>query len=384
MSDNLLTIIIPAYNAEKYIACCIESVINQTKQNYKLIIVNDGSTDSTENICLYYKNQHGDKIEYYYQENHGQGEARNNGLLKVDTPYVTFLDSDDWLNIKYVEEFEHFINKTDQDPDIIFTLPWILDTNTNLIHPWLDKELFDRIFYDNYGLTYRSTNAKISPELYALEVNACRKIYKMSFLKRVNFSFPKDLKWEDVPGHFYLLHYANSCMALPEIGFFYRINHGGQTTTSNGKNRMDTFPIFYNLIKMADDCNFSQIERAYIIRLLLIFLDWGINVVNTEYITPFLKECHTILLKVNSDDIKYYLNYISYNKDKDSKFISDLIGPNYMVLDDYIKRENQSEMNQYETKKKNLIKGGLQCICDHGISYTVIYTFRKYILKSFR
>ena len=99
----LLTIIVPAYNVEAYIEECLNSLVNQTVRNHKIIIVNDGSTDKTEEKCLKYKEEYEELITYVYQDNKGLGGARNTGMQYVDTPYLTFLDSDDWLSIKFVE-----------------------------------------------------------------------------------------------------------------------------------------------------------------------------------------------------------------------------------------------------------------------------------------
>ncbi|WP_288189226.1 glycosyltransferase family 2 protein, partial [Clostridium sp. CAG:43] len=149
--DELLTIIVPAYNVEKYIAECLDSLVNQTKRNHKIIIVNDGSTDGTETICLDYKNKYSDLITYIYQDNKGLGGARNTGMKEVKTPYLCFLDSDDWLNIRYVEKFTQLIKNTDEKPDIVFTLPWVYDTVTNCVTPWMDKKLYEKIFEVKHG-----------------------------------------------------------------------------------------------------------------------------------------------------------------------------------------------------------------------------------------
>ncbi|PCJ89757.1 MAG: hypothetical protein COA57_00970 [Flavobacteriales bacterium] len=92
--NPLVSIIIPAYNAEKYIAETIQSVINQTYTNWELIIVNDGSTDNTEKIAQAYveKDQ---RIKYIYQENAGVSVARNKGVENSQGDYVAFLDADD-------------------------------------------------------------------------------------------------------------------------------------------------------------------------------------------------------------------------------------------------------------------------------------------------
>lgn len=388
----LLTIVVPAYNVEKYIAACLESLIGQTKINHKIIIVNDGSTDHTAEICEQYETKYPELITYIYQDNQGLGDARNAGIKRADTPYICFLDSDDWLNIKYVEVLSDLIAETDELPDIIFTLPWVFDSVTKRVNPWKDKERFERIFEINNGHSLVQTNAVKKPELYALEVNACRKIYRTSFLRKKNFSFPSHLKWEDVPGHFYLLHHANTCMALPEIGFFYRTNQGGQITAGGGVSRMDMLPIFNQLLEVARKNNFNDVENAYVIRLIVDFSIWSIEVTNLEYLNALLKGLHEIFKLFSTEEIRFYLNEYSTNKEQELGYITCLTGPDYLRLADYITRDDIIKENLLPTSeadptedennpKRNLIKGGLQCISDHGISYTIIWIVRKYFFK---
>lgn len=384
----LLTIIVPAYNVEKYIADCLNSLVHQTLMNHKIIIVNDGSSDQTEEICLKYQREYADIISYIYQENQGLGAARNTGMQNVDTPFLCFLDSDDWLNTKYVEEFSKLIEDTDELPDLVFTLPWVYDSVTKRVNPWKDKPLYDRVFEVNNGRSSVQINTRQKPELYALEVNACRKIYRTALLRDKNFSFPENLKWEDVPGHFELLHEANVCMALPEIGFFYRINHGGQITAGNGVSRLDMLPIFQKLLDVQEQFNFNQEERGYVLRVIIDFSMWSVDATNLQYIDKLLYGLHSLYQKFTENDISYYLSHISPLAERERGFISCLRGENYLKLKDYDQREativscsvSECPDSENNADKKRLFQGGIRCICEHGISYTVIWMFRKYVL----
>jgi len=91
------SIIIPAYNAAKYIDETIQSVLDQTYRNWELIIVDDGSTDNTSDVISRYLSD--ERIQYVYQNNSGVSTARNNGILRSKGQFVAFLDADDiWLN----------------------------------------------------------------------------------------------------------------------------------------------------------------------------------------------------------------------------------------------------------------------------------------------
>ncbi|MBD5274655.1 MAG: glycosyltransferase family 2 protein [Bacteroides sp.] len=98
-----ISIIIPVYNASKYITRCLDSIINQTFTDYELIIVNDGSTDLSLQICNQYKNKD-NRIIIINQENQGSSVARNNGLNLSQGEYILNVDSDDWLEPTMLEE----------------------------------------------------------------------------------------------------------------------------------------------------------------------------------------------------------------------------------------------------------------------------------------
>lgn len=113
----IFSIVIAVYNTEKYVAEAIESIINQTFDFNKvqIILVDDGSTDNSGNICLDYANKFPDNIVYVHQENNGQANARNNGLEFCKGKYVNFLDSDDKLESNALEEvYLHFIEFQDE------------------------------------------------------------------------------------------------------------------------------------------------------------------------------------------------------------------------------------------------------------------------------
>ena len=97
-----ITVIVPVYNVENYLNKCLDSLINQTYKNLEIIVINDGSTDNSGKICQEYA-QKDNRIIYIEKENGGQSEARNMGLDRMTGSYVTFVDSDDWVEPDYVE-----------------------------------------------------------------------------------------------------------------------------------------------------------------------------------------------------------------------------------------------------------------------------------------
>ena len=101
------SIIVPIYNKEKYIERCIKSILNQTMQDFEIIILNDGSTDKSEEVLLKYINKNKEKIIYFKQDNHGIAQTRNNAIEKVTGEYFLFIDADDYIENNLLEKLNY-------------------------------------------------------------------------------------------------------------------------------------------------------------------------------------------------------------------------------------------------------------------------------------
>ncbi len=116
--ERKLTVIVPVYNVENYLKRCIDSIRNQTFQDFSLILVDDGSTDNSLAICEEYA-KIDDRITVIHQENQGPAAARNRGLELTthgsQQQYLTFVDADDWIEL---QTFENFINFMDANPEV--------------------------------------------------------------------------------------------------------------------------------------------------------------------------------------------------------------------------------------------------------------------------
>jgi glycosyltransferase involved in cell wall biosynthesis len=109
-----VSVIIPIYNVEKYLEETLQSVINQTigfKDNIEMILVNDGSPDNSEEICLKYKEKYPNNIIYIKQKNSGVSSSRNKGLEVATSPYILFLDSDDYISKNFIQLSSKFLDK---------------------------------------------------------------------------------------------------------------------------------------------------------------------------------------------------------------------------------------------------------------------------------
>lgn len=279
MEDKLLTIIVPAYNVEKYIGACLDSLARQTVCSHRVILVDDGSKDRTGEICRKYVQRYPDIFAYVRTDNHGLGHARNIGIAAVKTAYMTFLDSDDWLDLNYVEAFKAELEQFSAETiDMIYTLPVIYDSSDGLFYDWHDKQLFEEIFYGYSRIVSAHENIKI----YELEYSSCRKIFRTEFVRKIGFKFDIGVKWEDVYPHFYAAYYAEKCIGMKNVGFNYRINTDGQITGLSGFQRLDmvdafarTWHFFIAEGASAEVCNvvFNQMAK---------FARWSISASSSE------------------------------------------------------------------------------------------------------
>ena len=111
-----ISVIVPVYNTEKHLKRCLDSILNQTYQNFEVIIVNDGSTDDSQKIIDEYTKKYSEKIRSIYKENGGLSSARNCGIKCAAGDYIAFVDSDDYIAINL---FEKLLPYVERDIDLI-------------------------------------------------------------------------------------------------------------------------------------------------------------------------------------------------------------------------------------------------------------------------
>ncbi len=167
--DKMFSVVMACYNSEKYLDETIQSLIGQSfsfGSNIQLILVDDGSTDNTKEICLKYQSQYPDNILYIHQENQGQGAARNHGLKYIRGKYVNFLDSDDkFSGNTFYSVYEFFENNY---VDIVATPIFFFDKSAGQ-HPLNYKFEEDKIVDLNENWDYpqlSSSSAFFKRELF--------------------------------------------------------------------------------------------------------------------------------------------------------------------------------------------------------------------------
>lgn len=161
-----VSVIVPIYNAEKYLERTIGSLLSQTIDNYEILLINDGSTDGSKEIIKYYEENY-DKVISFSKENGGQSSARNYGISKAKGKYLAFIDADDYIDNSFLEKM---YNKAIQnDADICFC---------NYYHVYEDKIEKDREYQ------VKDLNNVTKKEYLLADPSPCNKIYKKDFLDK--------------------------------------------------------------------------------------------------------------------------------------------------------------------------------------------------------
>jgi glycosyltransferase involved in cell wall biosynthesis len=226
-----LSIIIPVYNVEKYVAKCINSCLNQnlSKEEYEIIIINDGATDkSLEIVNNINKNQ--DNVSVFSQKNGGLSLARNKGLELAQGEYVWFIDSDDWIEVNCLNGILVKLNEID-----VLAIGYIEaydDTTKN-------NEVRPAIISGNTGIDLIKKSYIVPAQFY---------IYNRKFLKENNLFFELGIFHEDFEFTPRMLYLAKKLEVYDKQIYFFYKRLGSITTSVNPKKSFDLVKIALNLV----------------------------------------------------------------------------------------------------------------------------------------
>ena len=177
-----ITVIVPVYNVENYLNKCLDSLINQTYKNLEIIVINDGSTDNSGEICQEYA-QKDNRIIYVEQENGGLSDARNAGLERMTGSYVTFVDSDDWVEPNYVEVLNNKL--IGYQADIAIGNYYSYNEDEAMYYFHVNSESYYEKLYDNISIFENLYDAK-QMKSFSL-ISACGKLYKAELFDYIRF-----------------------------------------------------------------------------------------------------------------------------------------------------------------------------------------------------
>lgn len=284
--DSLISIVIPIYNAEKYLEECLNSIKNQTYKNIEVIMVNDGSKDDSETICKRFS-EDDTRFRYFTKVNGGVSSARNLGLDNVKGEYITFIDADDWIAEKHLELLINSIKKTNSDIGVSSYKEFNnKDTYYIRVYTKQEKNLL------NFEKMNRDKFLSLFPKLMSANVcfnNAVSKLFRKDLVK--NLRFDTSIKYgEDLDFYFRLYLNVDSISYVDELTYVYRI-HGDSTTSNfNQEHAEQELTIFKQMYEKIQEIGLPTIHYFNKLKKLLgLRMDFLANKVLLNEYLEFLK-----------------------------------------------------------------------------------------------
>ena len=288
----MVSVIVPIYNVEEYLEECLESIRNQTYTNIEVILVNDGSTDGSIEICERFCQQD-NRFKLVTQENQGLSAARNRGVKESIGEYIMFVDSDDVVKENIVEVLFFYMNS---DVDIVECQ--ITRCKDELVENKPTSIMFKG----------ESTEAILkSIEFKEVKFCAFTKLYRRELVEKVPFL--EGYIYEDVYTGMNYLKYIRKMVAVDLKGYYYRVRPNSIMTKSFNEKNLDIFPIGKKLIESFDDNEYLLPYIGYFIFYLSLshYQRDGITKVSPYFdmYENFIRDC-AFLAKQSKEVVSKY------------------------------------------------------------------------------
>lgn len=287
--NNKISIIIPVYNVENYIERCIDSLISQSYINLEIILVDDGSTDKSGEICDRYAVVD-NRIKVIHIKNSGRGEARNIGLSQANGQYIGFVDSDDWVEKDLYKYMIENIEETKADISICAYYECLDDIKNK-------KMLYEKSFVctGKEALHYTMSNVI---GVYWFNIAIWNKLYKKAVVENIRF---RGREYEDIMYNAEVIYGARNVSYINKCLYNYRLSRTGSIITEGFQRKTIEFEMKFkeerveffkrnNEIKLARDA-----EAVVIHDKLLYYAFMSLSKDNfSEYIRKYkvdLRKC---------------------------------------------------------------------------------------------
>lgn len=266
---ELISIIIPVYNVEKYLHRCLDSVINQSYSNLEILLIDDGSTDSSLQICNEYASRDA-RIKVIHQENMGLAGARNTGIRNVNSSYFASIDSDDYVDKDFIYKLYNCMSLSNSD---IVQCNYVALNND-------DNQLIEKSKPSNSELLefsdYAYLNTLLKEEYHPANILYWNKLYKTELWKDI--ILPVGNLHDDVYGLTFVIEKAREVTIIPDVLYYYMIREGSITNRQDSNYKIkyaldlnDVYSARYELFKQKgyrDLASETLIEKANIIKNL--------------------------------------------------------------------------------------------------------------------
>lgn len=271
-----LSVIVPVYNVENYIRECLESLINQSLQDIEIILIDDGSSDNSGKICDEYSEKD-DRIKVIHKKNEGVSIARNTGIEIAKSKYITFVDSDDWIELDTYKILMSELEKNDTD---------LIIYNYN---NYIDKKEKNKDFPEDCILEGKEQIQTLQATILAPEIGqdtffhtkflglgfSCNKIYKKDILEKNNIYFNMNNKravCEDILFNYQYLETISNVKIINKNLYNYRKLNTSATQKYNDQILVINEFIYNEILKYrTSHCGDKYYESALNMRMIINF-----------------------------------------------------------------------------------------------------------------
>ena len=237
---GLVSVIVPVYNVEKTLVRCVESILNQTYKSLDIILVDDGSTDQSPEICDDLARKHS-IIRTFHKENEGLGPTRNYGIKKAIGEYIYHCDSDDWLDNNLIEKCVHAIRDSDA---VLFGYTIYTEKGNELIK-------YEKVFAEAEFLVGKERIRGFFTRQfgnYFLVESVCNKLWRKSFIIDNALFVPDFRRSQDVAYSFFVFDRLSKLVVLGDCMYNYVIRPGN---LNKGRSFQETIDTRYRIYKIS-------------------------------------------------------------------------------------------------------------------------------------
>lgn len=283
MIKPLISIVVPIYNVEEYLAKCLDSIVNQTYKNLEIICINDGSTDRSGEILDEYASRDS-RIVNLHHTNVGLSETRNKGIKIANGDYMMFVDSDDWIGLTTCEVALSKI--TEYNSDVVL-FPYVREYAEESKKKIIFTE--EMIVFDHYESKYKLHRSMLGPleeELRYPEnmdslVTAWGKLYKANIIKSNDLRFidTKEIGTEDALFNVYYFGYVNQAVYINEYFSHYRRDNETSLTTQYKPNLFNQWNTLFDYMeKYVEEKDLDSVfSESLDNRIALSIIGLGLN-----------------------------------------------------------------------------------------------------------
>lgn len=300
MEKDLITIIIPVYNVEKYLKKCVNSISQQTYTNLEIILVDDGSTDKSGALCDIIAK--GDKrIRVCHKKNGGLSDARNAGMKLASGEYIAFIDSDDYIDKLYIEVL--YKNAIETESDISISNYRKFYEGESIENEHTDQEFSRIVMNRDQGL-----EALFADEYKYQFTMACGKIFKAAILK--DFEFPVGRNYEDSATAHILISRSRSVVYTNRKQYFY-LTRETSITKSDKFLKDDVIVAMRDRAEWFANNGYFELEKKAKVQYVLTMMGVYARLTNSDAAIRMKKKLFKEVQKMVSDN-----NYIVHSGKK--------------------------------------------------------------------